>query len=196
MRKWWDVLCSVGPKYGYYPLASKTILIVKEAQKDKAIEIFEGTGVTITTEGERHMGAVIGSEDFKQKFVENKISKWISDIEVLAEIARDEPQAVYASFTKAISHRWTFLQRTVPNISHLFEPLEKAICETLILAIVSGSIYLRLRMENIYPSSETRWNGNLQPSKDSRHRICRVNNDYRKSVRNNTKARDRSVKLQ
>ena len=140
MKKWWDLLCVQGPKYGYYPLASKTILIVKEGQKDRATEIFTGTGVTISTDGERHMGAVIGSEDFKRKYVENKVSKWINDIEVLSEIAGDEPQAVYASFTKAISHRWTYLQRTVPNISHFFEPLEAAIRDTLIPAIVGRKI--------------------------------------------------------
>ena len=27
MKKWWDELCVAGPKYGYFPLASKTILI-------------------------------------------------------------------------------------------------------------------------------------------------------------------------
>ena len=140
MRKWWDVLCVSGPKYGYKPLASKTILIVKEGQEENANEIFDGTGITITTEGERHMGAVIGSEEFKQKYVEDKISKWVSDVVVLAEIAQDEPQAVYASFTKAISHRWTYIQRTIPNISHLFEPLEQAIRDTLIPAIIGRKV--------------------------------------------------------
>ena len=59
MRKWWDTLCVMGPKYGYFPLATKTILIVKEEHKEKAMKIFDKTGVSITTEGERHtMGAV------------------------------------------------------------------------------------------------------------------------------------------
>ena len=48
MRKWWDILCTEGPKYGYYPLASKTILIVKPDKLEKARETFDGTGVTIT----------------------------------------------------------------------------------------------------------------------------------------------------
>jgi hypothetical protein len=63
MKTWWDTLCLKGPKYGYYPLASKTILIVKDDQLEKAQEIFGHTGVKITTEGERHMGAAIGSEN-------------------------------------------------------------------------------------------------------------------------------------
>ena len=121
MRKWWDILCTEGPKYGYYPLASKTILIVKPGKLEKAREIFNETGVTITTDGERHMGAVIGSEEFKIKYVQSKVSKWVCDIEVLSEIAHDEPQAVYSSYTKAVSHRWTYVQRTIPGIAELFE---------------------------------------------------------------------------
>jgi len=39
MRKWWDLLCEIGPKYGYFPLATKTVLIVKENQRDKAVNI-------------------------------------------------------------------------------------------------------------------------------------------------------------
>ena len=66
MKKWWDRMCTIGPKYGYHPLPSKTILTVKEEFKQKALEIFGGTQVQITTKGERHMGAVEGSGEFKK----------------------------------------------------------------------------------------------------------------------------------
>ena len=102
MRKWWDVLCQAGPDYGYYPLATKTILIVKPHHRQLAEEIFGGSGVKITTEGERHMGAVIGSERCKEEYVVNKIKKWIDDVSELSKIAKDEPQLVYSSFTEAI----------------------------------------------------------------------------------------------
>ena len=140
MRKWWDTLSCEGPKYGYHPLATKTILIVKESQKQKAVEVFGDTEVTITTAGERHMGAVIGSESFKQQYVQNKVSKWVCDVEVLSEIAKDEPQAVYSSFTKAISHRWTYVQRTIPNTAELFQPLEDAIRHKLLPALTGRSL--------------------------------------------------------
>ena len=120
MRKWWNTLCTAGPKYGYFPLPTKTILIVKEEFCSKAKEIFANTGVTITTRGERHMGAVIGTTQFKKEYVKGKVEKWVKDIEELANIAKDEPQAALSSFTKAISHRWTYVQRTIPDISNLF----------------------------------------------------------------------------
>ena len=140
MRKWWDVLCKEGPSYGYFPLPTKTVLIVKPEYKELAMEAFEGTGVKITTEGERHMGAVIGSETFKELYVKEKIEKWVKDVEELAEIAKDEPQAVYASFTKAVSHRWTYVQRTIPGIDDLFTPLEEAIRDRLIPSLLGRKV--------------------------------------------------------
>ena len=69
MKKWWDKLCSSGPKYGYFPLPRKTILIVKPEFEEKAQTIFGDSGVKITDEGERHMGAVIGSSAFKELYI-------------------------------------------------------------------------------------------------------------------------------
>ena len=140
MWKWWDTLCIMGPKYGYFPLATKTVLIVKEEHKSKALEIFGETGVKITTEGERQMGAVIGSNEFKLQYIGNKVAKWVQDVLTLAEIAKDEPQLAYSSFTKSISHRWTYIQRTVPDIAQLFEPLENAIRESLIPALIGRKV--------------------------------------------------------
>ena len=106
MKKWWDELQQSGPKYGYIPLPKKSILIVKPEFEEKAKRIFGGTEVKITCEGERHMGAVIGSSKFKESYVAGKVQKWTQDIVELTKIAKDEPQAVYSSFTKAIAHRW------------------------------------------------------------------------------------------
>ena len=90
IRKWWDELHSSGPKYGYYPLPRKTVLIVKEELVDEAKRIFENTGITISSTGERHMGAWVGSQAHKEKYVSDKVDKWIVDVE---ELARLKPQS-------------------------------------------------------------------------------------------------------
>ena len=62
IKKWWDEMNISGPKFGYFPKPSKTILIVKDPSLlPFAEETFADTGVKITVEGERHLGAVIGS---------------------------------------------------------------------------------------------------------------------------------------
>ena len=141
MRKWWDELNSTGPKFGYVPKPSKTIMIVKSQElKQQAQAIFANTGITIELEGERHLGAAIGSPQFKERYVTKKVDSWIQDVEQLSKIAKDEPQIGLSAFTKALCMRWCFVQRTVSNISHLFQPLEHTIRETLIPAIVGRKV--------------------------------------------------------
>ena len=86
------------------------------------------------------MGAAIGSAAFRDGYVSKKVAKWVQDINELTDIAKDEPQAALSSYTKAISHRWTYVQRTIPNISRLFAPLEEAIRENFIPALIGRKI--------------------------------------------------------
>ena len=112
MKDWWDTLCAMGPGYGYYPKPSKTVLIIKNPQLKKAAQdTFQGTGIKISCDGERHLGAVLGTDNFREKYVQDKVSKWVKDVEELTLIGEDDPQLAYSSFTKALSHRWTFFPK-------------------------------------------------------------------------------------
>ena len=99
------------------PKASKSILIVKGLEHlPKARSVFKDTGVLITTEGDRHLGAVLGSESLKHEFVKRKVCSWVKDIEELAIVAKEEPQIAYSAFTKGLSSRWCYIQRTIEGI--------------------------------------------------------------------------------
>jgi len=56
-----------GPKYRYYLQPTKSWLIVKQEKLEQARRAFEGTGIQITIEGERHLGVVIGNEEYKER---------------------------------------------------------------------------------------------------------------------------------
>ena len=64
VRTWWDKLNRFGPSFGYFPNTAKTWLLVKEPELAEAHELFADTGVQITTEGRRLLGALIGTEEF------------------------------------------------------------------------------------------------------------------------------------
>ena len=74
LKEWWDRIVDLGPEYGYYPNASKTWLIVNEDNFDEAINLFEGTGIAITKEGKRYLGAAIGECKFTEHYVKQKVS--------------------------------------------------------------------------------------------------------------------------
>ena len=67
LKYWWDQLCELGPKFGYFPQASKLWLIIKPKVEGKAKTIFQGSGVKITTEGKRHLGISLGSTKYKEE---------------------------------------------------------------------------------------------------------------------------------
>ena len=66
IKRFWDAIENIGPKYGYFPKVSKSYLIVKNQDVDVASVIFNEANVKITTVAHRHLGAVIGSKDFKR----------------------------------------------------------------------------------------------------------------------------------
>ena len=143
LKVWWDHLNRIGPAYGYFPKYSKTHLILKNPDMlERAKELFgdEANGVKFTVEGKRHLGAAIGSIDFKEKYVNEKVEKWVNDVTQLADIARDEPQVALSAYNTGLSQRWKFVQRTIPSIAELFEPLETAIRHELIPALCGREV--------------------------------------------------------
>ena len=135
IKRWWDVLTEAGPDLGYYPNAKKCWLITKPDKKDHAKAIFEGTAINISTQGQKHLGAALGSRAYLEEYVDGKVEEWVSQVVKLAEYATSNPQVCYAAFTFGLCHRWTYFLRTLPDIEDLLEPLERAIADVLIPSI-------------------------------------------------------------
>ena len=53
-----------GPALGYFQNARKCWLIVKPGKEEEAIKTFAGTAINITTEGQKHLGAALGSRPY------------------------------------------------------------------------------------------------------------------------------------
>ena len=135
LRNWWTKLSELGPAYGYFANSKKTWLIVKEKNLPLAMELFSDSGVNITTEEKRHLGAAIGTRPFVESYMQNKVKEWSSAIHKLAATAKIQPHAAYSAFTHGLVSKWTYFARTIPDISDLLEPLEGAIRLHLIPAL-------------------------------------------------------------
>ena len=83
-------------------------------------------------QGKRHLGAAIGSREYTEQFVGDKVKAWTQEVLLLAEIAPSQPHAAYAAFVHGLSSHWTYLSRTIPEVSDLFQPLEDAIHQVFI----------------------------------------------------------------
>ena len=138
VRQWWDNVRHYGPMLGYYPNPSKSWLVVKDEEYNSATEIFQGTGVNITTSGRKYLGGFIGKVDERRKYVKTIIDDWIEKIKLLSNIAKSEPQAAYAAFVSGFKHKFTYHIRVIPDISDLLKYVDDIIDTQFIPAITDG----------------------------------------------------------
>ena len=115
LRDWWNKVVEHGPKYGYFPKAEKSWLVVKAEHEVEAKNLFMDTGVKITTEGRKYLGGFVGTNEGRENYVNGLVEDWISQIEVLSEIAKCEPQAAYSAFTAGFKHKLTYFIRTTKS---------------------------------------------------------------------------------
>ena len=139
IKEWFELLSERGPRYGYYPEPSKSVLVVDQRYKDEAASVFEGTGVSVVT-GHRFLGGFVGDREGGVCFVEKKVEDWVSYVQKLADAAKSQPQAAYASLVKSLQCEWMYLMRVYPDCSSLFEPLKTAINEKFWPALFGGLI--------------------------------------------------------
>ena len=115
LHSWYLSNCAYGNKAGYHVNASKTWLIVKtEAIKEEAERIFRGE-INVTASGQRHLGAVIGSSQFRAEYCCGMVSKWKAELQKLAAIANTKPHEAYIGYTKGYRSKFTYFMRTIPE---------------------------------------------------------------------------------
>ena len=128
LRKWWDNVVNEGNKFGYYVNESKSWLILKDENNvETAKEIFKDSEIMITTEGKRHLGASLGSEDFHKIYCEEKVNEWCAENEKLSDYAKSQPHAAYTAFLHGEMHKFTYFMRTIPEMNIYIEKLDEVI---------------------------------------------------------------------
>ncbi|XP_068684892.1 uncharacterized protein [Montipora foliosa] len=134
---WYKLLSQEGEKFGYLVNGSKSWLIVKsEEAAAEAARVF-GDEVNITIEGQRHLGAVIGSQEYKDMYCKEKVRAWKGELETLSEIAKNQPHAAYIAFTKGFKSKFTYFLRTIESFEDYIDPVQEVI-EILLLPTFFG----------------------------------------------------------
>ena len=100
--------------------------------------IFKDTNLNITNEGKRHLGAVVGMEEFRKEYVTMSVNKWVAELKLLSTIAKFSLQAAYCAFTSGFRQKFNYVIRTIPNISHLLQPIENVIRQEFITSLFEG----------------------------------------------------------
>ena len=141
LKNWWDLIALEGSKYGYHVKPSKSWLIIKDENKLKEAEnIFRNSPIQITTTGKRHLGAALGTNDFKVSYMTEKVNEWCDKLRRLSAIAKSQPHAAYAAFIHGEQHKYMYFLRTINNTSELIKPIDDIIANEFIPALFGTSI--------------------------------------------------------
>ena len=132
LKTWYERLIDQGKKFGYYVNCSKCWLIVKSKNKEAIAEQVFGDSVKITTDGKRHLGAVIGSKEYKDAYCNEKIDDWKHELEILCKIAKTQPQAAYIAYTKEYKSKFAHFFRTIDNFESYIAQIDDLLKEKLI----------------------------------------------------------------
>ena len=107
VRSWFKQLMDEGPKYGYFPEPSKSVLVVDQEFKDKAELLFGEFGVKVVS-GSRFLGEYIGDDHGRKEYVKMKVQSWVDSVYCLSDAAKQQPQAACAALVKSIQCEWVF----------------------------------------------------------------------------------------
>ena len=140
LRKWRDELTTIGPPFGYFPKPAKSWLIVKPELYEEAVASFNGTNLQISTDGSKHLGAMIGSEAYKQRYLKEKVETWIRETTLLYNIAITQPQAAYSCFTAGYQHKLTYFMRTIIWCEEQLIRVDEIIRHKFIPALTDGHV--------------------------------------------------------
>ena len=84
----------------------------------------------------RYIGVYIGTKVAKEAWLELQIREWVEGVKLLAGAAKKYPQSSFAGLTKSLQTEWTYLQQVVPDVEEVFAPVERAIKDFFLPALL------------------------------------------------------------
>ena len=78
-------------------------------------------------DGSCYMGAYLAPREELEEWVRTKVEAWSHGICILAKISKWFPQSVYVHLGMSLQIEWQYLQRTVPGVGSLMNPIEDAL---------------------------------------------------------------------
>jgi hypothetical protein len=92
------------------------------------------------TTGHRYLGGFVGSGHDEANWIDLQINQWVDGVKALSMVARRFPQTAYAGFAKSLQAEWQYVQRVTPNLHQAFAPLELAIAQIFLPALLNSTV--------------------------------------------------------
>ncbi len=122
-----------GSHVGYFPEPRKSVAIIPPNSPPPVC--LSDMGFSFT-DGARYLGGFVGSPQRKQEWVQPQVEQWGQNIKVLASIAKTHPQDAFIGLSKSLQSEWKYLQRTTAIDPQWLLPLEEALRDNFIPALL------------------------------------------------------------
>ena len=110
-----------GPAFRYYPNALKTLLLVKPAKPQGAVEVFNETKIKIRADSKDYLSGFIGQKEPAEKFLREKIKEWLSEAKRLVNLGKSQPHAAFAA-SHGLETKWTASSSSAAGSSLVTKP--------------------------------------------------------------------------
>jgi len=138
VRKAMMLLQKWGPARGYFPEPAKSIVVCDKTQWERC-KSFVGEFNFTYTEGHRYVGGFLGPDVARRDWLDPQIQKWVRSVKALAKVARRYPQTAYTGLAKSLQSEWMYLQRVTAGVEDAFAPIEKALVEDFLPALLGAT---------------------------------------------------------
>ena len=108
---------------------------LQEAQR-----LFSDTGIKLTTDGQCHYGAAIGTSNFCVQHAAEKVTKWCNELHRLADFAKTQPHAAYSAFTQGILSQYNYFMRTIPEMHKFIKDVDDVTRLELLPALLNSVV--------------------------------------------------------
>ena len=141
LKNWCTNIVNEGDRFGYYVNEKKPSLIVKnQTPIEAANDLRKRNKINNATNGKCHLGAAIGSNEFRVEYVTEKVDEWIDELVILSIYAKSQPQAAYAAFCFEEQNKYSYFLRTISAMKELMKPVDESINNELLPSIIGESI--------------------------------------------------------
>ena len=132
-----QLLMKIGPDFGYHPEPAKSFYICPLADELEAKAAFASMDLPVKfCRGHRYVGGFVGSKAMRDRWVEPMVEQWVAGVKALAKVAIRYPQSAYHGFTTSLQSEWQYLCRCVPGVEEFLGPVEDAIREFFVPAML------------------------------------------------------------
>ena len=101
--------------------------------------LFSSTGIMLTTDGQRHLEAAIGTSYFRAPYAAEKATKWCNELHRFPDFPKTQSHADCSAFTRDILSQYTYFVRTIPSM-HVFIKLVDDVISLKLLPALLNSI--------------------------------------------------------